>query len=101
MNIQVVRRGSGNVILLRSADSNAVLQIRAKLLDAILRKWKHKKDGWFVDLVKNNSLIEDSITLLQSSKRIESTELISDLKGFSEQIQCLLDVNNHLSEMFE
>ena len=95
VQLQVVTRGSSHTIMLQSSDPYAIVVVRARLLQAMLSKWKSDCDGWLVNFEKNQVLLDTCIPRLQSLEiRSESTSVVDAVKE-------LLDINRQLSSLLE
>ena len=92
VQFQVVTRGSNHTIMLQSSDPYAIVVVRARLLQAMLSKWKSDGDGWIVNF---EVLLDTCIHRLQSLEiRSESTSIVDAIKE-------LLDINRQLFSLLE
>ena len=95
VQLQVVTRGSNHTIILQSPNQYAILEVRTRLLQAMLTRWKSDRDGWPVNLVMNQALLDTCIS------RLQGLELLSESTSFSDAVKELLDINRQLSSLLE
>ena len=64
----------------------------------MLNLWKRSSDGWIVESVKNQQVVDELIQRLQQLGELGESTPTSEFMNYIEE---LLDVNKQLSDMFE
>ena len=98
VQMQVVSRGSNNIIVLQGKNTQEILQVRVRLLHSMLNLWKRSSDGWIVESVKSQQAVDELIQRLQQVGELGESPSTSEFVNYVEE---LLDINKQLSDMFE